>query len=71
MVLPRIDSSPTRVHRANQSITSVGSMATTSPNASMLGSPHSLLLRPEHEVHLGDMDSLDLGRTGPDEDWSE
>ncbi|KAJ6509243.1 hypothetical protein C8R47DRAFT_1097933 [Mycena vitilis] len=67
MVLPRLDAS--RVHRANQSITSV---ATTSPSAS-LGSPRSLLLRPEHEVHLGDMDSLDLGRAGPDadEDWSE
>ncbi|KAF8213374.1 hypothetical protein K438DRAFT_1803869 [Mycena galopus ATCC 62051] len=46
-------------------------LATTSPDASMLGSPRSLLLRPEHEVHLGDMDSLDLGRAGPDEDWSE
>ncbi|KAJ7783470.1 hypothetical protein DFH07DRAFT_935147 [Mycena maculata] len=72
MVLPRIDASPERAHRANKSITSVASMATTSPNASMLGSPRSLLLRPEHEVHLGDMDSLDLGRAGPDEeDWSE
>ncbi|KAJ7275331.1 hypothetical protein B0H12DRAFT_1086792 [Mycena haematopus] len=68
MVLPRLDASPNRAHRANQSITSV---ATTSPNASMLGSPRSLLLMPEHEVHLGDMDSLDLGRAGPDEDWSE
>ncbi|KAJ7042535.1 hypothetical protein C8F04DRAFT_1251963 [Mycena alexandri] len=75
MVLPRIDASSNRAHRANKSITSVGSMATTSPNASMLGSPRSLLLKPEHEMHLGDMDSLDLGRGGPDadedEDWSE
>ncbi|KAJ7462678.1 hypothetical protein B0H11DRAFT_2241202 [Mycena galericulata] len=72
MVLPRIDGSPNRAHRANQSITSATSFATTSPNASMLGSPRSLLLRPEHEVHLGDMDSLDLGRAGPDEEgWSE
>ncbi|KAJ7130068.1 hypothetical protein C8R43DRAFT_670298 [Mycena crocata] len=69
MVLGRIDPSPSRVHRANKSITS---MTTTSANASMLGSPRSLLLRPEHEVHLGDMDSLDLGRVGPDdEDWSD
>ncbi|KAJ6519536.1 hypothetical protein C8R45DRAFT_25375 [Mycena sanguinolenta] len=69
MVLPRLDaSSPMRAHRANQSITS---LTTTSPNTSMLGSPRSLLLRPEHEVHLGDMDSLDLARVGPDEDWSE
>lgn len=62
---------PRAMHRNNKSITS---MANTSPNASMLGSPRSLLLRPEHEMHLGDMDSLDLGRTGPDdgdEDWSE
>ncbi|KAJ7630656.1 hypothetical protein FB45DRAFT_1058624 [Roridomyces roridus] len=65
MVLGRIDVTS---HRANKSIASV---ATTSPNASMLGSPRSLLLRPEHEVHLGDMESLDLGRPGPDEDWSE
>ncbi|KAJ7786009.1 hypothetical protein B0H16DRAFT_1876110 [Mycena metata] len=74
MVLPRIDGSPNRGHRANKSIASVASMATTSPNASMLGSPRSLLLKPEHEMHLGDMDSLDLGRGGPDadeEDWSE
>ncbi|KAJ6574813.1 hypothetical protein B0H19DRAFT_1125871 [Mycena capillaripes] len=71
MVLPRLDASPSRVHRANQSITSVASIATTSPSASMLGSPRSLLLRPEHEVHLGDMDSLDLGHAGPDEEWSE
>jgi hypothetical protein len=25
------------------------------------GSPGSLFLRPEHEVHLGDMENLDLG----------
>ncbi|KAJ7456698.1 hypothetical protein FB451DRAFT_1276878 [Mycena latifolia] len=75
MVLPRIDPSPSRAHQhqANKSITSVGSLGTTaSPNASMLGSPRSLLLRPEHEVHLGDMDSLDLGRAGADDEgWSE
>ncbi|KAJ7900038.1 hypothetical protein B0H14DRAFT_3852519 [Mycena olivaceomarginata] len=69
MILPRLD--PMRAHHANQSITSTASLAPTSPNASMLGSPRSLLLRPEHEVHLGDMDSLDLGQTGPDEEWSE
>jgi hypothetical protein len=33
----------------------------------MTGSPGSLFLRPEHEVHLGDMESLDLGmRSGSD-----
>ncbi|KAJ7225806.1 hypothetical protein GGX14DRAFT_641147 [Mycena pura] len=69
IVMARFDSSTSRVHRANKSITSMTSMA-TSPNASM-GSPRSLSLRPEHEVHLQDMDSLDLGQAGPDEDWSE
>ena len=30
-------------------------------------SPTTLFLRPEHEVHLGDMESLDLGvRSGSD-----
>ncbi|KAJ7102215.1 hypothetical protein B0H15DRAFT_984379 [Mycena belliarum] len=78
MMLPRAPASPGRgqQHQANRSIASVGSMATTSGNASILGSPRSLLLRPEHEVHLGDMDSLDLGRGGGDgdgdeEEWSE
>ncbi|KAJ7139833.1 hypothetical protein C8R44DRAFT_765542 [Mycena epipterygia] len=75
MVQPRIDASSMRVHRGNKSITSMASMTPTSPNASMLGSPRSLLLRPEHEVHLGDMESLDLGQVGPDADeeegWSE
>jgi len=30
------------------------------------GSPGSLFLRPEHEILLGDMESLDLGMQGGD-----
>ncbi|KAF9270475.1 hypothetical protein L218DRAFT_1071902 [Marasmius fiardii PR-910] len=40
------------------------------------GSPSSLCLRPEHELHLGDMDSLDFGvgvanhgESGDEEEW--
>jgi len=32
------------------------------------GSPGSLFLRPEHEILLGDMESLDLGVRGDDGD---
>ncbi|KAJ7822339.1 hypothetical protein B0H14DRAFT_3875598 [Mycena olivaceomarginata] len=42
----------------NCTITSLGS---TSLDASMFGTPRSLELSPEHEAHLGDMASLDLG----------
>jgi hypothetical protein len=35
-------------------------------NFSMTGSPGSLHLRPEHEMHLGDMASLDLAMVGGD-----
>ncbi|KAG6844775.1 hypothetical protein H0H87_003893 [Tephrocybe sp. NHM501043] len=57
--------------------TSVVSAVSVSPtNFSMTtGSPGSLFLRPEHEVHLGDMDSLDLGIRGTpdtgDNEWSD
>lgn len=41
---------------------SVASISPTTANFSMVtGSPGSLFLRPEHEVHLGDMENLDLG----------
>ncbi|KAF7310659.1 DUF2012 domain-containing protein [Mycena chlorophos] len=56
-VMP-VESSPTPVHRANRSITSV---ATTEPNTS-LGSPRSLQLRPCDEDHLDDLEH-------DDEDW--
>ncbi|KAJ7870267.1 hypothetical protein B0H13DRAFT_1896266 [Mycena leptocephala] len=39
-------------------ITSLGS---ASLDASMFGTPQSLELRPEHEAHLRDMESLDIG----------
>ena len=46
----------------NTSITSVGSISPSTANFSMVtGSPGSLFLRPEHEILLGDMESLDLG----------
>ncbi|KAG5339464.1 hypothetical protein C0989_004150 [Termitomyces sp. Mn162] len=61
----------------NTSLTSAISISPTTANFSMTtGSPASLFLRPEHELHLGDMDSLDLGTTrNPDvatqNEWSE
>lgn len=49
-------------HHANKSITSTTSISPTTANFSMTtGSPRSLVLRPEHELLLGDMESLDLG----------
>ncbi|KAF9462817.1 hypothetical protein BDZ94DRAFT_1260396 [Collybia nuda] len=60
----------------NSSIASVASISPTTANFSMVtGSPGSLFLRPEHEVHLGDLESLDLGvrggdgEQGVDDDW--
>ena len=41
---------------------SVASISPTTVNFSTVtGSPRSLFLRLEHEVHLGDMENLDLG----------
>lgn len=52
-----------RGHAPNRSVASATSISPTTANFSMnTGSPGSLFLRPEHELHLGDMDSLDLGR---------
>ena len=48
----------------NSSVISVGSI---SPSM-ITGSPGSLFLRPEHEILLGDMESLDLGVRGDDGD---
>ncbi|KAF9039891.1 hypothetical protein BJ165DRAFT_1407053 [Panaeolus papilionaceus] len=46
----------------NKSVSSAVSISPTTANFSMAtGSPGSLYLRPEHEVLLGDMESLDLG----------
>ncbi|KAF8957216.1 hypothetical protein BDZ97DRAFT_1924825 [Flammula alnicola] len=56
-------------HQANKSITSTTSISPTTANFSMVtGSPGSLFLRPEHELLLGDMESLDLGVRGADTD---
>ena len=48
----------------NSSVVSVGSI---SPSM-VTGSPGSLFLRPEHEVLLSDMESLNLGVQGDDRD---
>ena len=56
------------------SVTSVGSISSPSTtNFSIVtGSPRSLFLRPEHEILLGDMESLDLGvRGGGDGDGDD
>ncbi|KAJ3508625.1 hypothetical protein NLJ89_g5654 [Agrocybe chaxingu] len=54
-------------HKANKSIASAVSISPTTANFSMVtGSPGSLSLRPEHELLLGDMESLDLGVRGLD-----
>ncbi|KAJ7821244.1 hypothetical protein B0H13DRAFT_1920887 [Mycena leptocephala] len=42
-------------------IRTITSLDPTSLDASMFGTPRSLELSPEHEAHLGDMASLDLG----------
>ena len=48
----------------NSSVVSIGSI---SPSM-ITGSPGSLFLRPEHEILLGDMESLDLGARGDEGD---
>ena len=54
-------------HTANMSIGSTTSISPSTANFSMAtGSPGSLFLRPEHEVLLGEMESLDLGVRGGD-----
>ncbi|KAI0049077.1 hypothetical protein FA95DRAFT_1557349 [Auriscalpium vulgare] len=50
---------------------SVGNISPTTASfsmAEMQGSPKSLFLRPEHELHLGDMASLDLRFDGEDDE---
>ncbi|CCM04161.1 uncharacterized protein FIBRA_06323 [Fibroporia radiculosa] len=59
LVLGKINSSR---YEHEQSAPSVGNISPTTANFSMAtGSPGSLHLRPEHELHLDDMPSLDLG----------
>ena len=58
-------------HALNQSINSTTSISPTTANFSMTtGSPGSLRLRPEHELLLGDMESLDLGARSAGSDSS-
>jgi hypothetical protein len=49
-------------HGHTRSLSSNGNISPSTANfsASVAGSPGSLFLRPEHEVHLGDMTNLDL-----------
>jgi hypothetical protein len=58
-------------HGHTRSLSSGGGISPTTANFSMSemnGSPGSLFLRPEHEMHLGDMTSLDLGLHSADDD---
>jgi len=58
---------PNSRHQANASMISGVSISPTTANFSMAtGSPGSLFLRPEHEMLLEDMESLDLGARGPE-----
>lgn len=52
------------------SITSMNISPTTANFSLATGSPGSLFLKPEHEVHLEDMASLDLGMCDDDDDHS-
>ncbi|KAH9942856.1 hypothetical protein B0H21DRAFT_511054 [Amylocystis lapponica] len=56
-------------HGHSQSIGSAGNISPTTANFSFVtGSPGSLNLRPEHELHLDDMPSLDLRGDMEDDD---
>lgn len=57
-----------QTHSYNRSITSTTSISPKTANFSITGSPGSLFLRPEHELLLEDMESLDLGVRGADLD---
>ena len=60
-----VPTSPTtstpKKHRVNRSVSSGGDTTANFSMTEATGSPGSLRLRPEHELHLGDMVSLDLG----------
>lgn len=64
LVIPKRSSSMRHTH--NRSTSSGGNMSPTTISFSMTGSPGSLHLHPEHEMHLGDMASLDLAFVGED-----
>ncbi|KIK78215.1 hypothetical protein PAXRUDRAFT_834667 [Paxillus rubicundulus Ve08.2h10] len=63
LCLPTYPSNITRGHTTHSSISSIENITPSTANFSMTeipGSPTSLHLRPEHELHLGDMASLSL-----------
>jgi hypothetical protein len=62
LIIPKRSSSLRHTH--NRSMSSGGNISPLTANFSMTGSPGSLHLRPEHEIHLGDMASLDLAMVG-------
>lgn len=67
LIIPRRSSSLRHGH--NRSMSSGTDISPTTANFSMngiTGSPGSLHLRPEHEMHLGDLASLDLTTLGDD-----
>jgi hypothetical protein len=62
LIMPK--GSSTLRHTHKRSLSSGGNISPLTASFSMTGSPGSLHLRPEHEMHLGDMASLDLGMVG-------
>lgn len=66
LVMPKRSSSLRHTHQHKRSMSSGDNTSPTTANFSLTGSPGSLYLRPEHEMHLGDMASLDLAFAGED-----
>lgn len=60
LVMPKRGSGLRYTHQHKRSMSSGNTTSPTTAHFSMTGSPGSLHLRPEHEMHLGDMASLDL-----------
>ena len=61
VVVPKRSDSLRHTHNPNKSMSdSGGNISPTTVDFSITGSPNSLHLRPEHELHLGDMASIDL-----------
>lgn len=60
-------------HAMNNSVSSNVSVSPTENFSMVTGSPGSLFLKPEHEMMLGEMESLDLGRSEKSEGevWNE
>ena len=66
VVVPK-RSSPRHSYNPSKSMSdSGGNISPTTVDFSITGSPSSLHLRPEHELHLGDMASIDLALVGED-----